>query len=258
MDMVMTAQEVTPVTEAELVERSLYPRVTFDELQANIVNRKFIQHDLLTICVLTLANGFTVLGSSACAVPGNFMLDVGQRLAEQDAIGKIWALMGYELKSKVALVLKSIPPSNDQQITYVGTKVIHAQPMSRLAYNQLRGWDLPADENGDDEGFLVEYADGQRPNVLGYNGYVSWSPSDVFHNAYEKIDIRGEGAIGGPTWKDRLEAEVEEINERLTKLREFLGGPLFKALPKLQQDLLEQQAEHMDGYLTVIKLRLVG
>lgn len=67
---------------------------------------------------------------------------------------------------------------------YIGTKVINAAPMSRLAYNCLRGWDVPADKNPDDEGYLVEYLDGGKPNVKGYAGYVSWSPAEQFEKAY--------------------------------------------------------------------------
>lgn len=67
---------------------------------------------------------------------------------------------------------------------YLGTKLIAATPMTRLAYNQLRGWALPADENGDDEGYLVEYQDGGKPNMAGYEGYVSWSPKEQFEKAY--------------------------------------------------------------------------
>lgn len=69
-------------------------------------------------------------------------------------------------------------------ITYIGTKIINAAPMNRLDYNTLRGWTLPADENGADEGYLVEYLDGGKANVPGYAGYVSWSPKDVFERAY--------------------------------------------------------------------------
>lgn len=68
--------------------------------------------------------------------------------------------------------------------TYIGTKLIRAKPMSRKAYNDLRGWTVPADENPDDEGFLVEYLDGGKANVEGFDGYVSWSPLDVFLRAY--------------------------------------------------------------------------
>jgi hypothetical protein len=60
--------------------------------------------------------------------------------------------------------------------------------MTRQQYVTFRGWDLPADENGEDEGMLVEYLDGGKPNVPGHSGYISWSPMDVFNNAYRKIN----------------------------------------------------------------------
>lgn len=53
---------------------------------------------------------------------------------------------------------------------YIGTKPINAKPMTRAAYNTLRGWALPADENGDDAGYLVEYMDGGKANHRGYEG----------------------------------------------------------------------------------------
>ncbi|MCF6327584.1 MAG: DUF2829 domain-containing protein [Devosiaceae bacterium] len=67
---------------------------------------------------------------------------------------------------------------------YIGTKLINAKPMSRAEYNAFRKWDMPADEEGADEGFLVEYIDGGVPNTATYAGYVSWSPTDVFTNTY--------------------------------------------------------------------------
>ena len=69
---------------------------------------------------------------------------------------------------------------------YIGTKMINAEPMTRAAYNVFRGWGLPADENGDDEGYLVEYLDGGKPNTTTHAGYVSWSPKEQFDNAYRK------------------------------------------------------------------------
>ena len=246
---------VTLVTETGLIERSQFPRVTFEELQANIVSKKFVQHDLLTICILTLANGFTVVGKSACAVPGNFKLDVGQRLAEQDAIGQVWPLMGYELKTKVAMALAARPASIPNGKTYVGTKVIHATPMNRLAYNELRGWTLSEDENGEDEGYLVEYTDSDGQTRI-FDGYISWSPKDVFERAYQPMDIHGQGSQGGLTWKDRLDIEVEEVSERLEKLNVFVEGPLFKSLPDEQQNLLTDQLIHMSRYFTILNRRL--
>lgn len=71
---------------------------------------------------------------------------------------------------------------------FVGTKLINAEPMTRADYNTLRGWLVPADEDGTDEGYLVEYIDGGQANVEGYAGYVSWSPKAVFEAAYIQVD----------------------------------------------------------------------
>ena len=70
--------------------------------------------------------------------------------------------------------------------TYIGTKLINAKPMTRQAYNDLRGWTVPADEDPADEGYLVEYLDGGKPNTELYAGYVSWSPKEQFENAYRQ------------------------------------------------------------------------
>lgn len=67
---------------------------------------------------------------------------------------------------------------------HIGTKIIKAQPMTRQEYNDYRGWALPADEDGADEGFLVEYTDGGQTNHPNHEGYISWSPAEVFHKAY--------------------------------------------------------------------------
>lgn len=57
---------------------------------------------LLTFCVLVLRNGFTVTGEIACVSPENFDAEVGRKIARQNAVQKIWPLMGYELRSQLA------------------------------------------------------------------------------------------------------------------------------------------------------------
>lgn len=57
---------------------------------------------------------------------------------------------------------------------YIGTKKIEAFPMNREEYNKYRGWTIPANENPNDEGYLVKYSD----------GYISWSPKKQFEEAY--------------------------------------------------------------------------
>ena len=67
---------------------------------------------------------------------------------------------------------------------YVGTKELKARPMTRGNYNNYRDWAMPENENPDDEGYLVEYMDGGKPNDERHKGYISWSPKDVFEKAY--------------------------------------------------------------------------
>lgn len=57
--------------------------------------------NLLTFCVLVLRNGFTVTGESACASPENFNAEIGRKIARENAVQKIWPLMGYLLKQRL-------------------------------------------------------------------------------------------------------------------------------------------------------------
>lgn len=57
---------------------------------------------LLTFCVLVLRNGFTVTGESACASPENFDAEIGRKIARQNAIAKVWQLLGFRLRDKLA------------------------------------------------------------------------------------------------------------------------------------------------------------
>lgn len=57
--------------------------------------------ELLTICILTLRNGFTVIGSSACASPENFDAAYGRKLARAKAAEQIWTLLGYMLREQL-------------------------------------------------------------------------------------------------------------------------------------------------------------
>jgi hypothetical protein len=72
---------------------------------------------------------------------------------------------------------------SDSQI-YQCHKQVKATPMTRQKYNDYRGWELPSDENGADEGFLVEYLDGGESNHPEHQGYISWSPKAVFERGY--------------------------------------------------------------------------
>ena len=117
--------------EKEIVEKGLTaPRVTPDDIEANIYEEFYFTANegmrgtrgcldtfkecgdislfdrpalrTLTFCVLVLKNGFTVTGESACASPENFDAEIGRKIARQNAVQKIWPLMGYALKEKIS------------------------------------------------------------------------------------------------------------------------------------------------------------
>lgn len=90
--------------EQEIQEKGLNaPRLTPDHIDAQITGQQFFVFPgtTVTICLLTLRNGFTVTGESACASPENFDEEIGRKIAREQARDKIWMLEGYLLKEKL-------------------------------------------------------------------------------------------------------------------------------------------------------------
>lgn len=77
------------------------PRVTPADIEAAIKLENYHVDGTLTICVLTLQNGFKVTGESACADPANFNQAKGAELARKAACEKIWPLLGYALRDRL-------------------------------------------------------------------------------------------------------------------------------------------------------------
>lgn len=76
-------------------------RVTLEFIKSQVVDKEFYWPYLaphLTICVILLANGFTVTGESAPADPNNYDEDVGRKFAEENALAKCWPLYGFLLR----------------------------------------------------------------------------------------------------------------------------------------------------------------
>ena len=91
------------------------PRLTPDHIEAQIASENWGRASdmfagapvsegmkCLTIYVMTLKNGFTIIGKSACASPENYDAELGRKIAREDAKKQIWALEGYLLRSKLA------------------------------------------------------------------------------------------------------------------------------------------------------------
>ena len=128
MNHIHSPDTTDPGIEREIVAKGLTaPRVTPDDIEANITGEVYFTAadgyrnspcydpnghaheplpapaplELLTFCVLVWRNGFTVTGESACASPENFDAEIGRKIARQNAVAKIWPLLGFSLKQKL-------------------------------------------------------------------------------------------------------------------------------------------------------------
>lgn len=80
------------------------PRLTPALIDAAIVSEQYhvFPGTTMTVCALTLRNGYIVTGESAAASPDNFDEAIGRKIARENARNKIWALEGYLLREKLA------------------------------------------------------------------------------------------------------------------------------------------------------------
>lgn len=90
------------VDEALSAAVAVAPRVTLESMEAKIVYEEYKTHDLLTICILRMENGFYVVGESAPASAANFDAELGRRFARENAIRQLWKLEGYALRDRLA------------------------------------------------------------------------------------------------------------------------------------------------------------
>lgn len=75
--------------------------VFLEEVNAVCENVEYITRGTLTIAVVTMPNGFQVIGTSACADPAKYAHDVGCRLALDKAKDQVWMLLGYQLRQEL-------------------------------------------------------------------------------------------------------------------------------------------------------------
>lgn len=123
---------------------------------------------------------------------------------------------------------------------YVGTKEVNALPMPLGDFIKMSGRNpYVNDENvhsNDEPGYLVEYKD----------GYRSWSPKEVFEEAYKCSE----------TFVDRLVIELDELSDKLDKLNKFFDTDTFKNLSGTERTLLQAQLGAMIAYGQILTARI--
>lgn len=105
------------VTDEAAAAVTVAPRVTLQSIEDKIAAEYSFTADkaieainapvmdelkLLTVCILVMKNGFTVVGKSAPASAANFNADLGRKFAREDAIRQLWPHEGYALREKLA------------------------------------------------------------------------------------------------------------------------------------------------------------
>lgn len=157
--------------EPVLAARAVAPRVTLADLDAAIVAEQYLQPEgtTLTICVLTLRNGFNVTGESAAASPENFDADIGRRLARTKARDAMWPLLGYALKqdlwrASLPQMTEALPPGHYRK-----------KPVVIQAAQWFKNGDHPEDYAKPREGLeggVLRTWTGEEARALGWEGAV--------------------------------------------------------------------------------------
>ena len=137
-------------------------------------------------------------------------------------------------------------------IEYIGTEIVKAEPMTLGDYNDYRGWTIPEDEDPEREGYLVE-----QPN-----GYVTWSPKEIFEEYYvgtetNKLAITAKG-MNSKDFKDRFKAEYKQLVIRAEGLSNMLAkmkNGTLEFAPKCSYEILNRQLEYMKDYKGVLEER---
>lgn len=88
------------------------PRVTKEDVLAEIVGESYtvLPSGRVTVCELTLRNGFTVRGESAVVFIENFNAEIGRKVARENAESQVWQLQGFMLRNSAA----GTAPTGDQ------------------------------------------------------------------------------------------------------------------------------------------------
>ena len=125
---------------------------------------------------------------------------------------------------------------------YVGTKVIQAKPMTRGEYLDYREWELPEGEDASDEGYFIIYPD----------GYESWSPANVFEDAYLPLGDLNDKA----DYQQRVIAEKTQLDDRGKKLAAFQSTEEWNKLTHTERSTLSEQLKIMREYSQILGQRI--
>ena len=135
---------------------------------------------------------------------------------------------------------------------YIGVKQVEAKTITRGDYNDYRGWTVPANENPNDEGYLVKHSE----------NYVSWIAKDEFEKTYNVVGVRSlnDSALlmVSTNYKERFLAEYIQLKTRLEGLKTMLhnwDNEQLSFIPSCPRSTYDLQVEAMTKYLAILEAR---
>lgn len=135
---------------------------------------------------------------------------------------------------------------------YIGVEIVEARPMTRGDYNVYRGWQIPADENPADEGYLVKRGD----------VHENWIPKEIFEKTYAAEDkaplLATVVDMKSSDYKKRFEAEYRQLKIRyvsLKKMCEKWDAGELDFTPTCPRTVYDKQMAAMVDYLSVLEVR---
>ena len=139
-----------------------------------------------------------------------------------------------------------------QMKQYIGIKVVAARPMTRGDYNIFRGWQIPADEDPADKGYVMKYE----------NGHIQWLPKDMFESDYKEYDENTlpATAIGmvSSDYKECFQTEYRQLRIRYEKMKKMLkkwDEGTLELEPICPRSLYDMQINVMSEYIAVLEAR---
>ena len=131
----------------------------------------------------------------------------------------------------------------------ISIKEVVSQPMTRQKYNDYRGWELPADENGKDKGFLI---------IDESLKHESWVTAKVFKSSHLENTLEDFSIpeTPHPDHQTRVINEFFELKGRSEKLEVFNNGDFFLTLPLAEQKRMNQQLLIMKAYQLILADRI--
>lgn len=123
-------------------------RATLEMVLDMVKSHDYVALGTTTVCLITLDNGYTVLGTSACVDPANFDKELGERLAYDDAVDKVWPLAGFRLAEggvnpHLELDISEtpeLPPMRCLSFGQALNALEHGKRVARLGWNGKGMW----------------------------------------------------------------------------------------------------------------------